>query len=425
MKIGIVGLGYVGIQLATRLGRVSRTVGYDLNEKKLEFYRSGSDPTREVSDAELAKAIHLEFTSSPTDLNDLDVYIVAVPTPIDEAKNPDLTSLINASRIVGESLKINCVVIYESTVYPGVTEEICVPVLEEASGLKWREDFHVGYSPERINPGDPDHTLSTITKVIAADNVETLDLLEDIYGSVVDSGVYRASSIRVAEAAKVIENTQRDLNIALVNELAIIFDRLKINTADVLDAASTKWNFLPFKPGLVGGHCIGVDPYYLTYKSQMVDYHPEVILSGRRINDSMAQFVASKTVQLMGQQGLSIAESAINVFGLTFKENCTDIRNSQVVVLVKELQRYGISVTVVDPLADPEEVATESGLSLTSIDELNPEAVGILAVPHKEFVSGGIGWIQNYIAQPGLLIDINAMFRLQISSVDDLTYWSL
>ena len=425
MNIAVIGLGYVGIQLAVALGCKHRIVGFDVNKEKLKEYQAGVDPAGEVSSEQIRRAVNLTFTDDPSQLSDCGMHIVAVPTPVDDAKAPSLEALVNSSQIVGKAMCKGSVVVYESTVYPGATEEVCVPILESSSGLQWQEDFHVGYSPERINPGDPEHTLQTIMKLVSADDEATLDLLEDIYGSIVDCGVYRVSSIRVAEAAKVIENTQRDLNIALVNELAIIFDRLEINTADVLDAASTKWNIIPFKPGLVGGHCIGVDPYYLTYKSQMVDYHPEVILSGRRINDSMAHFVASKTVQLMGQQGLSIAESAVNVFGLTFKENCTDIRNSQVVVLVKELQRYGISVTVVDPLADPHEVATESGLVLTSIDELNPEAVGILAVPHKEFVSGGVGWIQSFITQPGLLVDINSTFRLQVPSIDHLTYWSL
>jgi len=425
MKIGIVGLGYVGIQLATRLGRIYRTVGYDLNEKKLEFYGSGSDPTREVSDAELANAIHLEFTSSPTDLNDIDVYIVAVPTPIDEAKNPDLRALVNASRIVGESLKIGSVVIYESTVYPGVTEEICVPVLEEASSLTWREDFHVGYSPERINPGDPDHTLSTITKVISADNPETLDLLEELYGGIVDAGVHRAPSIRVAEAAKVIENTQRDLNIALINELAVIFDRLGINTMDVLEAAGTKWNFLPFKPGLVGGHCIGVDPYYLTHKSQMANYQPEVILSGRRINDHMGQFVASKIVKLISQARLSISRTRIIVFGVTFKEDCADVRNSQVFTLIKELEAYGFKVSAVDPLADVDAVLEESGLTLSSVKTSDIAPVVVLAVPHQAFLEKGFKWLNGFIEKPGLLIDVKSVFRSDAVQIDDLTYWGL
>jgi UDP-N-acetyl-D-galactosamine dehydrogenase len=329
MRIAIIGMGYVGIQLAVALGRNHETVGFDLDEKKLSTYRSGCDPTGEVANGQLAAATGLRFTSDPACLARHEVYIIAVPTPIDEAKDPDLGPLVSASRIVGAAMAAGAVVVYESTVYPGVTEEVCVPVLEEVSSLKWRQDFHVGYSPERINPGDPEHTLATITKVVAADDEKTLKMLAELYGSVVEAGVYQAPSIRVAEAAKVIENTQRDLNIALVNELAVIFDRLDINTSDVLAAAGSKWNFLPFRPGLVGGHCIGVDPYYLTHKAQMVDYHPEVILAGRRINDNMAQFVADKTLRLMSQAGLAVAGTTVNLFGVTFKENCPDTRIPQ------------------------------------------------------------------------------------------------
>ena len=317
------------------------------------------------------------------------------------------------------------IVVYESTVYPGATEEICVPELESVSGLTWKQDFHVGYSPERINPGDPEHTLATITKVVAADDETTLEALADLYGVVVPAGIHRAPSIRVAEAAKVIENTQRDLNIALVNELAVLFDRLDINTQDVLNAAGSKWNFLPFQPGLVGGHCIGVDPYYLTHKAEMVGYHPEVILAGRRINDSMAHFVATKTVKLMSKMGIEVAGTRVNVFGVTFKENCPDIRNSQVFPLIEELTGLGLKLSVVDSRADEKAVVDEYGVQLTTIDKVVPAPVTILAVPHQEFCQMGFAWLQSVIDKPGLLVDIKSVFRKQALGDEELTYWSL
>ena len=313
MRIAIVGLGYVGIQLAVALGRKHQVVGLDLDEQKVTDYQANYDATGEVSEAQLRAATHLEFTTQPSDLKGCDIFIIAVPTPVDPEKNPDFGPLVSASRTVGSVMASGATVVYESTVYPGATEEICVPELEQNSGLTWKKDFCVGYSPERINPGDPEHTLATITKVVSADNDKTLDLLADLYGEVVTAGIHRAPSIRVAEAAKVIENTQRDLNIALVNELAVLFDRLDINTRDVLDAAGSKWNFLPFRPGLVGGHCIGVDPYYLTHKAEMIGYQPEVILAGRRINDSMAEFVAGKARQLIAEQGINGARQCRRV----------------------------------------------------------------------------------------------------------------
>jgi UDP-N-acetyl-D-galactosamine dehydrogenase len=316
-------------------------------------------------------------------------------------------------------------VVYESTVYPGATEEVCIPELESVSGLKWKQDFHVGYSPERINPGDPDHTLAAITKVVSADDEETLEILADLYGAVVSAGIHRAPSIRVAEAAKVIENTQRDLNIALVNELAVLFDRLDINTQDVLNAAGSKWNFLPFQPGLVGGHCIGVDPYYLTHKAEMVGYHPEVILSGRRINDSMAHFVATKTVKLMSKMGIKVTGARVNVFGVTFKENCPDIRNSQVFSLIRELEGSGLEVSVVDPRADASALTDEYAVNLTTIDKVVPAPVTILAVAHQEFCQKGFAWLQSVIDKPGLLIDIKSVFREQALGNEELTYWGL
>jgi UDP-N-acetyl-D-glucosamine/UDP-N-acetyl-D-galactosamine dehydrogenase len=425
MKVAIIGLGYVGLQLATGLGRQHATMGFDLDAAKVVAYEAGEDPTGEVSNTQLADAIHLQFTTEPDDLRGYDVYIVAVPTPVDAARHPDFGPLISASRTVGQVMGAGAIVVYESTVYPGATEEICVPELESVSGLKWKKDFHVGYSPERINPGDPEHTLATITKVVAADDGRTLEALADLYGVVVPAGIHRAPSIRVAEAAKVIENTQRDLNIALVNELAVLFDRLDINTQDVLNAAGSKWNFLPFQPGLVGGHCIGVDPYYLMHKAEMVGYHPEVILAGRRINDSMAHFVATKTVKLMSKMGIKVAGTRANVFGVTFKENCPDIRNSQVLPLIRELEGSGLEVSVVDPRADASALTDEYGMQLTTIDKVVPAPVTILAVAHEEFCQKGFAWLQSVIDKPGLLVDIKSVFRKQALRDEELTYWSL
>jgi UDP-N-acetyl-D-galactosamine dehydrogenase len=425
MRIAIVGIGYVGIQLAVALGRDHETVGFDLDNEKIMSYSSGCDPTGELSSTDLDRANKLIFSTDPEHLRGCEVYIVSVPTPIDNAKNPDLAPLISASHLVGETMAPGATVVYESTVFPGATEEICIPALESSSGLIWQRDFHVGYSPERINPGDHDHTLTNITKVVSADNDVTLKMLTDLYGSVVDAGVYQAPSIRVAEAAKVIENTQRDLNIALVNELAIIFDRLDINTSDVLEAAESKWNFLPFKPGLVGGHCIGVDPYYLTHKAQLVDYHPEVILAGRRINDYMGSFIATKTVKLMSQAGLDIANTTVNIFGLTFKENCNDTRNSQVLVLIRELQVFGLEVIAVDPWADQEKLGAESNIFLTPMDEVTPAPVAVLAVPHQAFYERGFSWLDRLIQKPGLLVDVKSVFRDEALLGHQLAYWSL
>jgi len=425
MKIAILGLGYVGIQLAVGLGRTYTTTGFDLDATKVAACQSGEDSTGEVSRLQLDDAVHLSFTAELDDLRGYDVYIVAVPTPVDAARNPDLDSLISASRTVGQVMGAGAIVVYESTVYPGATEEICVPELEPVSGLTWKQDFHVGYSPERINPGDPEHTLATITKVVAADDETTLDILADLYGTAVPAGIHRAPSIRVAEAAKVIENTQRDLNIALVNELAVLFDQLDINTQDVLNTAGSKWNFLPFQPGLVGGHCIGVDPYYLTHKAEMVGYHPEVILAGRRINDSMAHFIATKTVKLMSEMGIKVAGTRVNVFGVTFKENCPDIRNSQVLPLARELEGSGLEVSVVDPRADASALTDEYGVQLTTIGKVLPAPVTILAVVHQEFCQMGFAWLQSVIDKPGLLVDIKSVFRKQALGDEELTYWSL
>tara|TARA_Y100000588_G_scaffold41653_1_gene39757 strand:+ start:1289 stop:2560 length:1272 start_codon:yes stop_codon:yes gene_type:complete len=423
VKIGIVGLGYVGIQLAIVFARQYETIGFDLDEEKLAAYRLGRDPTGEVSRVELTSVTKLTFTSEPRELVGCDIYIVAVPTPVDKLNQPDFEPLTKASETVGRVLTSGAIVVYESTVYPGATEEICVPVLERVSGLKWKVDFHVGYSPERINPGDSAHTLQSIIKIVAGDNEETLNTISELYASIVTAGVHKASSIRVAEAAKVIENTQRDLNIALVNELALIFDQLGLDTTEVLEAAGTKWNFLPFTPGLVGGHCIGVDPYYLTHKAQMIGYEPQIILSGRRINDAMGIFVAEKTLTLMTEVGQGQRQSA-NVLGVTFKENCSDIRNSQVFTLIKHLQNSGVEVCIADPLADPVAVSKTHGVDLVPVDQLPPSMALIIAVPHQAFGSGEY-LVRTILQKPGVFVDVKSTYRDAITNDADLTYWSL
>ncbi len=425
MKIGIVGLGYVGIQLAVGFGQKHSVIGFDLDQQKVNNYRVGKDSTGEVTAQQLVNATSLSFTTDSEALVGCDLFIIAVPTPVDDARRPDFGPLIAASKAVGSVMTTGATVVYESTVYPGATEEVCVPVLESVSGLRWKQDFAVGYSPERINPGDPERTLATIIKVVSADNEKTLEMLANLYGEVVAAGIHRAPSIRVAEAAKVIENTQRDLNIALINELSILFDHLDINTQDVLEAAGSKWNFLAFKPGLVGGHCIGVDPYYLTHKAQEVGYQPEVILAGRRINDRMAHFVVAKTLKLMAQQGLPLTGASINVLGITFKENCPDIRNSQAFPLIRELRALGLNVVIADPRADANEVLSEENLQLTDLSDLKRASVTLLLAPHREFREKGLTWIRSITEDPGVLIDVQAVFRKEAEIEKTLTYWSL
>jgi UDP-N-acetyl-D-glucosamine/UDP-N-acetyl-D-galactosamine dehydrogenase len=388
--VAVVGLGYVGLPLAVAFGKKFRTFGFDLSPQKVAAYQTFVDPTGEVSSDDLRAAKHLQCSTDASAMAQADFIVVAVPTPVDDARQPDFTPLVKSSESVGKYMRKGVTVVYESTVYPGATEEICIPVLERASGLKWKQDFNVGYSPERINPGDKERTLTKITKVVAGDTPATCQQVEALYGAIIDAGVYAASSIKVAEAAKVIENTQRDVNIALINELAIIFDKVGIDTLEVLQAAGTKWNFLPFRPGLVGGHCIGVDPYYLTYKAEMLGHHPEVILAGRRINDSMGKYVAEQTIKRMIGAGIQVKGAPVTVLGMTFKENCPDVRNSKVIDVVRELQSYGCVVSVHDPLANAAECLHEYGVTLTPWDQL-PQAVAMVAtVSHRDYATLGL-----------------------------------
>jgi UDP-N-acetyl-D-galactosamine dehydrogenase len=409
--IAVIGLGYVGLPLAVEFGKSRPVIGFDLNERRIEALRDGLDATREVSAKEMAGAPHLSYTTNSADLAAASIYIVTVPTPIDAHKRPDLTPLIKASETLGQVLKRGDIVIYESTVYPGATEEDCVPVLERVSGLIFNEDFFAGYSPERINPGDKQHRLPDILKVTSGSTPAVADEVDQLYGSIISAGTYKAESIRVAEAAKVIENTQRDLNIALVNELAIIFNKMGIDTEAVLKAAGTKWNFLPFRPGLVGGHCIGVDPYYLTHKAEAMGYHPEIILAGRRLNDGMGAYVTQQMVKFMVKRGIGVRDSRVLIMGLTFKENCPDLRNTRVVDLVAELRDYGITVDVHDPLASPEEARSQYGIHLVQ-RPLKGEYDGIiLAVAHDEFSMLGAAGIRELGTKGFVLFDMKSMLK--------------
>jgi UDP-N-acetyl-D-galactosamine dehydrogenase len=408
--VAVVGLGYVGLPLVIEFGKLGRTIGFDIAADKVARCRAGTDPSREIPDAEMALALHAEYTSDPADLRHADVVIVAVPTPVDHAHIPDFGPLIGASRSIGPHLKPGATVVYESTVYPGATEEVCIPELERSSGKQWKRDFFVGYSPERINPGDREHTLTRVVKVVAGDTPETLERVAALYERIVEPGVHRCSSIKAAEACKVIENTQRDLNIALMNELAIIFDKVGIDTSEVLEAAGTKWNFLKFKPGLVGGHCIGVDPYYLTHKAETLGYHPQVILAGRRINDGMGKFIAEQTVKQMIAAGSPVKGARVNVLGLTFKEDCADLRNSKVVDIVAELKSYGVEVFVHDPQADAAEARHEYGVELVAWDDLPRADAVVAAVAHREFKALGVDRIAEHLVGGGVFIDVKAAF---------------
>jgi len=423
--VAVVGLGYVGLPLAVEFGKKYPTIGFDLSERKIAAYRDCRDPTGEVSRAEFESSSGLRVTTDATELGNADFIVVAVPTPVDDAHQPDFGPLLAASETVGRHLKRGATIVFESTVYPGATEEICVPVVERSSGLQWRRDFFVGYSPERINPGDKQHSLSQIIKLVSGDSPETLEKVAEIYASIIVAGVHRASSIKVAEAAKVIENTQRDLNIALINELALIFHKIGIDTTEVLEAAGTKWNFLHFRPGLVGGHCIGVDPYYLTHKADLLGYHPQVILAGRRINDGMGKYIADQTVKLMIQAGSAVKGAAVNVLGLTFKENCSDLRNSRVIDVVRELASFGASVHVHDPVADPADALREYGVQLTPWDELPRADAIVSAVAHRAYEQYSAEALVAKLMPNGVYVDVKCRADAAALRAHGIQVWRL
>ncbi|MDD1782369.1 Vi polysaccharide biosynthesis UDP-N-acetylglucosamine C-6 dehydrogenase TviB [Enterovibrio sp. ZSDZ35] len=413
VKIGIIGLGYVGLPLAAEFGKKYTTIGFDINSKRIQELVNGHDSTLEVSDRELKESTHLSYTCTSGDLKACNVYIVTVPTPIDEHKQPDLTPLIKASEMLGQVIRKDDVVIYESTVYPGATEEVCIPVLEDVSGLKYNADFYAGYSPERINPGDKEHRVTNILKVTSGSTPEIATKVDELYKSIITAGTHKASSIKVAEAAKVIENTQRDVNIALINELSIIFSKLEIDTLEVLEAAGTKWNFLPFRPGLVGGHCIGVDPYYLTHKAQSIGYHPEMILAGRRLNDGMSAYVVSQLVKKMLMKRIHVEDSNVLVMGLTFKENCPDLRNTKVVDIVSELKEYNVNVDIADPWCSSSEAQHEYGLTLVEDIKKNHYDAIILAVGHAEFKEIGANELHSYGKEKHVIYDLKYILDKQ------------
>ena len=423
--VAVVGLGYVGLPLAVEFGKRGRTIGFDLSRAKIDAYLRHVDPTGEVSSEELKAAKHLVPTTDPSALKEADFVVVAVPTPVDDAHNPDFGPLAGASEFVGRNLKQGATVVFESTVYPGATEEVCVPIIEKHSGKTWKKDFFVGYSPERINPGDKERTLTKIVKVVSGDTPETLERVARLYESIITAGVYRASSIKVAEAAKVIENTQRDLNIALVNELSLIFHRIGIDTLEVLEAAGTKWNFLPFRPGLVGGHCIGVDPYYLTHKAEMLGYHPQVILAGRRINDGMGKYIAEQTVKTLIQNGFPVKGANVSVLGLTFKENCPDLRNSKVIDVIRELESYGVNVHVHDPVASPEEAVHEYGVRLVPWEQLPRSSAIVAAVAHRAYKQYSIDEVAAKLAPGGLYVDVKCQADQNALRARGFSVWRL
>ncbi|GJL81744.1 MAG: UDP-glucose/GDP-mannose dehydrogenase [marine bacterium B5-7] len=426
VSVAIVGLGYVGLPLALAFGCHVRVIGYDQSKERVEQCLAGTDIRGESNHVEFRTATKLRFTCDVADCANADFILIVVPTPVDSAKRPDFTPLVQASEAIGSILRKGTTVIYESTVYPGATEEKCIPVLENASGLKWKEDFHVAYSPERVNPGDKEHTLEKIKKIVAADDAATLKKVSRLYSTIIEAGICEVESIRVAEAAKVIENTQRDLNIALINEFAVLFDKLDIDTRSVLDAAATKWNFLPFKPGLVGGHCIGVDPYYLTYKAQMVGYHPEIILAGRRINDQMGNFVATKTIKLMLKSKIPVDQAKIAILGLTFKENCSDLRNSKVIDVFDELQSYSPGTVLIhDPLASDKEITADYGVAPSKWEDIDQVDVIVLAVAHEFYKNQASSVIAEKLTRPGVVIDVKAAFARDEFIDSGLTYWNL
>jgi UDP-N-acetyl-D-glucosamine/UDP-N-acetyl-D-galactosamine dehydrogenase len=423
-KMSVIGLGYVGLPVAVAFGQKGKVIGFDINHNRLHSLKNGADTTGEVSPEELATADIL-YTDCIEDLRQADFHIIAVPTPVNEAKHPDLSILMKASETVGKALKQGAIVVYESTVYPGATEEECVPILEGVSGLICGVDFKVGYSPERINPGDKEHTFTKILKIVSGQDQESLNIIASVYESVVTAGIYRASSIKVAEAAKVIENTQRDLNIAFVNELAMIFDMMGIDTNEVLAAAGTKWNFLPFKPGLVGGHCIGVDPYYLTYKAEKMGYSSQVILSGRKINDEMGRFVAQRAIKEMIRAGHQILGSTVTVLGLTFKENCPDLRNSKVIDIINELRDFGVEIQVHDDYANLAEAQRFYGISLVPFDELEPADSIIIALAHQQYVNLSVEEYKKLLTPNGVLIDVKGIQSRAQMNEENIRYWQL
>ncbi|AUC06503.1 Vi polysaccharide biosynthesis UDP-N-acetylglucosamine C-6 dehydrogenase TviB [Acinetobacter lwoffii] len=412
LKIAVIGLGYVGLPLAVEFGKKVPVVGFDIYQKRIDELKNGQDHTLEVSSEELKKSTQLSYSANLEDLKSCNFFIVTVPTPIDKVNRPDLKPLQKASETIGKVLKAGDIVVYESTVYPGATEEICIPVLEKVSGLKFNEDFFAGYSPERINPGDKINTLTKIKKITSGSTAKVATFVDQVYNTIITAGTHKATSIKVAEAAKVIENTQRDLNIALVNELSVIFERLGIDTLDVLEAAGSKWNFLPFRPGLVGGHCIGVDPYYLTHKAEEVGYNPQVILAGRRINDNMARYVARTTIKKMVKNNIDVTKATVGILGVTFKENCPDIRNSKIVDLIKEFDQWGVRVAVCDPWADVEEVKHEYGVELAQVDAEHPVDSLIIAVGHNEFRNLSPEQLRAYTkGEQPVLADVKSLFN--------------
>lgn len=424
-KIAVVGLGYVGLPVAVAFGQTHPVVGFDIKAQRIAELQAGKDSTGEVAADDLSRA-RIQYTREIEDLKACDFFIVAVPTPVDTGNKPDLSPLVGASRSVGRALKKGDIVVYESTVYPGATEEDCIPVLEKESGLKFGTDFTVGYSPERINPGDREHTFTKIKKIVSGSDARTLEIVADVYASVVTAGVHRASSLKVAEAAKVIENTQRDLNIALMNELAVVFERMGIDTQEVLEAAGSKWNFLPFRPGLVGGHCIGVDPYYLTHKAEKLGYIPQVILAGRRINDNMGRYVARNTVKQMALCKHDVSKARVGVLGITFKENCPDTRNSKVVDIVRELRSWGVEVVVTDPHADPHEVEEEYGLALGKVDADHPVDALVVAVSHKEFKALAPAQLRAMVrGDKPVLVDVKSIYKRADLEAAGFTVWRL
>ena len=423
--VAVIGLGYVGLPLAVEFGKRYRTLGLDLAADKVAAYQRFVDPTGEVSSDDLRAARHLSCGTDPAVLAEADFIVVAVPTPVDIAHRPDFTPLIGSSEAVGRHIRRGATVVYESTVYPGATEEVCIPIIERLSGLRWKQDFFVGYSPERINPGDKEHTLTTIRKIVSGDTPETLARVERMYASIVSAGVYRASSIMVAEAAKVIENTQRDLNIALMNELAVIFHKIGIDTLEVLEAAGSKWNFLPFRPGLVGGHCIGVDPYYLTHKAEMLGHHPQVILAGRRINDNMGKYIAEQTVKEMISADLPVKGADVIVLGLTFKENCPDLRNSRVIDVIRELRSYGANVHVHDPLAVAAEALHEYDVELKSLAEMPKAQAIVAAVAHREYKAMPMSEVAALAVPGAVFVDVKASFDPVAAAGAGLRVWRL